>query len=148
LVPIRFDDRFLIMKWRNEQIYHLRQNSPLTEEQQDFYFNKVVSQLYNNNQPGQLLFSFLHKSVCIGYGGLVHINWLDKHAELSFIMDTQLEPLSFVELWCVYLKLIEEVAFNELGFHKIFTYAYDLRPQLYKALNKSNFKKEATLRDH
>lgn len=32
LVPIRYEDRWRIMQWRNEQIYHLRQAKPLTEE--------------------------------------------------------------------------------------------------------------------
>jgi len=32
LVPIRYEDRFLIMDWRNQQVYHLRQNQLLTEE--------------------------------------------------------------------------------------------------------------------
>ena len=32
IVPIRFEDRIDIMKWRNEQIYHLRQDIPLTLE--------------------------------------------------------------------------------------------------------------------
>ena len=32
IVPIRFEDRIDIMKWRNEQMYHLRQDKPLTEE--------------------------------------------------------------------------------------------------------------------
>ena len=31
LVPIRYQDRYLIMKWRNEQLYHLRQESLLTK---------------------------------------------------------------------------------------------------------------------
>ena len=31
LVPIRFECRYDIMQWRNEQIYHLRQNKLLTE---------------------------------------------------------------------------------------------------------------------
>ena len=31
LVPIRYEDRMDILKWRNDQIYHLRQNKPLTE---------------------------------------------------------------------------------------------------------------------
>ena len=35
IVPIRSDDRYEIMKWRNEQIYHLRQDKPLTKEVQD-----------------------------------------------------------------------------------------------------------------
>ena len=30
IIPIRFADRYKIMKWRNEQIYHLRQKVPLT----------------------------------------------------------------------------------------------------------------------
>jgi hypothetical protein len=38
LVPIRFEDRYDIMQWRNEQIYHLRQSQPMTKEDQDAYF--------------------------------------------------------------------------------------------------------------
>ena len=38
LVPIRFEDRMEIMKWRNEQIYHLRQDKVLTMQDQDSYF--------------------------------------------------------------------------------------------------------------
>ncbi len=32
IVPIRFEDRYDIMKWRNEQVYHLRQDGLLTDE--------------------------------------------------------------------------------------------------------------------
>ncbi|MDP5048190.1 MAG: hypothetical protein NWQ39_07260, partial [Saprospiraceae bacterium] len=59
LIPIRFEDRYEIMKWRNEQIYHLRQKVPLTIEQQDVYFEKVVAKLFDQEQPNQILFSFL-----------------------------------------------------------------------------------------
>src|SRR5690554_6066540 len=91
LVPVRFEDRLSIMQWRNEQIYHLRQHKPLTEQDQENYFKNVVSGLFESEKPNQLLFSFLKGGQCIGYGGLVHINWLDQHAEISFIMDTSLE---------------------------------------------------------
>ena len=47
-----------------------------------------------------------------------------------------------------YLLLIEKVAFEELQFHKIFTYAFDLRPHLYEALENSGFIKDARLKDH
>ena len=56
---IRFEDRLEIMNWRNEQIYHLRQNTPLTKENQDYYFENVVSKLFEQAQPNQILFSFL-----------------------------------------------------------------------------------------
>lgn len=148
LVPIRYEDRLLIMKWRNEQIYHLRQAKPLTEEDQENYFNSVVAKLFDQEKPGQLLFSFLKDQECIGYGGLVHMNWIDRHAEISFIMDTSLEDTHFSEYWNIYLSLVEQVAFAELDFHKLFTYAYDVRPHLFDAIEKAHYTKEAVLKEH
>lgn len=148
LVPIRMEDRWEIMKWRNEQIYHLRQNKPLTPADQDRYFKEVVAELFGQEKPSQILFSFLKNGKCIGYGGLVHINWIDRNAEISFIMDTALEDEFFEENWLRYLGLIESVAFEELIFHKIFTYAFDIRPKLYEALMNAGFSEEARLKEH
>jgi RimJ/RimL family protein N-acetyltransferase len=147
IVPIRMSDRYDILKWRNEQMYHLRQSKPLTIEDQDNYFNTVVLELFEKEKPNQILFSFLENDICIGYGGLVHINWVDKHAEISFIMNTELEDLFFSYYWKVYLNLIEVVA-RSLKLHKIFTFAYDIRPRLYESLLSSGFYKEARLKDH
>ena len=148
LLPIRDEDRYLIMQWRNEQMYHLRQNAPLTEEQQDVYFNTIVAGLFEQERPGQILFSYLENEKCIGYGGLVHIDWVHQHAEISFIMDTRLETSSFEWHWKNYLPLIEELAFSELKLHKVFTYAYNLRPLLYTALEASGYTREAVLKEH
>lgn len=148
IVPIRFKDRFDIMKWRNEQVYHLRQNKPLTQEDQENYFTNVVNKLFNQDKPEQILFSFLQGDNCIGYGGLVHINWLDKNAEISFIMNTDLESTYFSEFWSIYLKLIEEIAFRDMKLHKLYVYAFDLRPHLYEMLLKNNYFLDARLKDH
>lgn len=148
LVPIQSRDRYSIMKWRNEQIFHLRQNELLTKEKQDCYFDDILQKAFEQDKPAQILFSYLENSVCIGYGGLVHINWVDKNAEISFLMDTRLEEEHFEFHWKMFLSLIEEVAFNELGFHKIFTYAFDLRPRLYSALKDVGYEKEARLKEH
>ena len=148
IVPLRYEDRFLIMKWRNEQIYHLRQTHPLTEDDQQRYFDNVVAKLYDNPKPDQILFSYLEKGECIGYGGLVHINWIDHNAEISFIMDTSLEAEHFAEHWGKYLTLLKSVAFEDLKLHKIYTYAFDLRPHLYPIFEKNGFCREATLKEH
>jgi RimJ/RimL family protein N-acetyltransferase len=148
LVPIRMEDRYDIMQWRNEQMYHLRQAEPLTKAKQDDYFENVVTKLFDQEQPNQLLFSFLKGEECIGYGGLVHINWIDKNAEISFIMETELEEQSFEKNWGLFLDLIEQVAFSELNFHKIFTYAFDIRTELYKPIEEKGFRKEAILKEH
>jgi RimJ/RimL family protein N-acetyltransferase len=148
LVPIRMEDRYDIMRWRNEQIYHLRQAEPLTNDRQDWYFENVVGKLFEQDQPNQILFSFLKDGECIGYGGLVHINWVDRNAEISFIMDTHLEEDFFEFHWKTYLGLIEKVGFRELSFHKLYIYAFDLRPHLYAALSDPGYFLDARLREH
>ena len=118
LVPIRFKDRYEIMKWRNEQIYHLRQKEPITIEQQDAYFENVVAKLFDQEQPNQVLFSFLKKGELIGYGGLVHINWADKNAEVSFMTK---DPKQF-ELWSIYLEVLKTIAFEDLQLNNHYNY--------------------------
>ena len=141
-------DRLAIMKWRNEQIYHLRQNKPLTEKSQEYYFKTSIAPLFDQDNPSQILFSYLKNGELVGYGGLVHINWIDRNAEISFVLNTDLEKKQFEYHWLNYLKLIEILAFEELQFHKIFVYAFDLRPHLYKVIEKGGFTKEAILKEH
>lgn len=146
--PIRDADKYEILKIRNEQLYHLRQSEPLTIEKQENYFATVVAGLFEIEKPNQLLFSFFHENQFVGYGGLVHINWIDKNAEISFIMKTELEKENFAQYWSNYLSLIEKVAFKALKFHKIFTYAFDLRPHLYEVLLSCGFREDARLKEH
>jgi hypothetical protein len=148
IVPIRDEDKFLIMQIRNEQIYHLRQEKPLAKDEQTKYFSEVVSKLFEKDYPEQILFSYLHDDKCIGYGGLVHINWKDQHAEISFVIKTELEDSEFDLHWSNFLSMIEKVAFYNLSLHKIFTYAFDLRPHLYTTLLKNHFAFEAKLVQH
>jgi len=148
IVPIRVEDSIDIMNWRNEQIYHLRQNKPLTSKDQEFYFHNVIEKIFDENQPNQILFSYLEKGKCIGYGGLVHINWTDKNAEISFVMNTSLEKEFFKFHWSSFLQLLEQVAFHELNFHKIYTYAFDIRPNLFEVLSNLNYVEEANLNEH
>ena len=148
IVPIRHEDRYDIMKWRNEQIYHLRQSKPLDKSSQDYYFNNVIAKLFEKEKPDQILFSYLENGKCIGYGGLVHINWIDKNAEVSFIMNTDLEHEYFHKHWKIFLLLIEELSFISISLHKIFVYAFDLRIKLYEVLESASSYEEARLKEH
>ena len=146
--PLRDQDKYEILEIRNEQLYHLRQSEPLTIEQQENYFATVISGLFELEKPNQLLFSFFENNEFIGYGGLVHINRIDFNAEISFVMKTELEKDHFEKYWSNYLKLIEDVAFNQLNLHKIFTYAFDVRPHLYDVLKATGYHEEARLKEH
>lgn len=148
LVAIRDEDKEKIRQWRNEQIDILRQKEPLTKEQQELYFKTVIANLFVKEKPEQVLFSVLENDTLIGYGGLVHIDWESRNGEISFINDTSRSGDQFVKDWKVFLRMLKEVASDELNFRKIYTYAYDVRPLLIKALTESSFLMEARLKDH
>ena len=109
LIPIREEDKYIIMKWRNEQIFHLRQKTPLQIKDQDEYFKSTITPLFDQLKPNQILFSFLKKEKIIGYGGLVHIKWDKKEAEISFLIDTELQDEIFEKLWGIFLNLIDYI---------------------------------------
>lgn len=46
LVPLRSGDIISIKDWRNAQIDILRQNAPLSDEEQQHYFHQVVEPTY------------------------------------------------------------------------------------------------------
>ena len=149
LIPIRFQDRFDIMKWRNEQISHLRQKQKLTKDEQNEYFENVIKKQFSQENPKQILFSLIENKNLIAYGGLVHIDWNNRNAEISFLIKTSKEGKDFVKLWVIFLKLIEQVAFETLNFKKIYTYSFEgLRPKLYDALEKSKYILDGDLNNH
>jgi len=149
LVPIRDIDKFDIMKWRNDQVSILRQNEILTEEKQSIYFRDVVNELFEEEQPKQILFSFLYNKKLIGYGGLVHIDWSNKSAEISFLTETNrsLKEDIFISDWSIYLKILKKIVNNFLNIERIFTYSYDLRPKLYVALLRNDFFEEKRIKN-
>lgn len=150
LVPLRDEDKFDILNWRNSQIDILRQQAPLTKEQQENYFNTTVSQLFEQEQPNQLLWSFLLDGNLIGYGGLVHIDWEAMHAEISFLLSNERNASinTFKKDWSIYLQLISDIAFSELKFHKIHTYAYNIRDYYFEVMYDQGFIKEGQLKEH
>ena len=148
LVPIRNEDRYNIMRWRNEQLNHLRQSKPLSVESQDAYFYNTIASLFNEEKPKQILYSFIYKSELVGYGGLININYVDRNAEISFVMKTELQELYIEKFWTEYLKLFKQPAFKELKLRKIYTYAFDVRERFYPALENAGFSLDARLSEH
>ncbi|MDR6786135.1 GNAT family N-acetyltransferase [Pedobacter africanus] len=150
IAPILDKDKFSIMNWRNQQIDILRQATILTEADQSSYFKNVVEKLFEVDYPSQLLFGFYENDILVGYGGLVHINWEDQHAEISFLTESKRSKTQevFINDWSVYLGMIEKIAFHQLDMMKIFTYSYDVRPHLNKVLHVSGYTLEARLKKH
>lgn len=149
LRPIRWDDRASIRRWRNDQIDVLRQEHPLSEEDQDRYFLDVVRSQMAVDQPPQLLFGLENDGTLIGYGGLVHIQWADRRAEVSFLTDpARLDPETFAADWNDYLRLLTSVATRALSFHKVTTETYEIRPDVISILESYGFVREGTHPEH
>ena len=150
LVPIRYEDREPIRVWRNAQLQVLRQAAPLSAAQQDAYFERVVLPLFEQEQPGQLLFSLLHHDELVAYGGLVHIAWPDGRAEISFLADPAraADPGTYRNDFLAHLRLLGQVAFAGLQFNRLFTETYDIRPAHIAILEAAGFCLEGRLRQH
>jgi RimJ/RimL family protein N-acetyltransferase len=150
LVPIRYEDREPIRAWRNAQLDVLRQAAPLTAYQQEAYFQRVVLPLFEQEKPGQLLFSLLHNEELIAYGGLVHISWADLRAEVSFLVEPTraAEPATYRQDFRAHLRLLGQVAFEDLKFNRLFTETYDIRPAHVAILEEAGFWLEGRLRQH
>jgi RimJ/RimL family protein N-acetyltransferase len=150
LVPIREEDIESIRIWRNEQTKILRQSHIITQEQQIAYFEKNIWKTFDEIRPTQILFSYLKDDVLIGYGALVHINWLDKRGEISFLLAT--EHSNDIERHCFYfekyLSLIQQVGFNDLNFHRLHAEVYDTRKYHTDMLSKCGFVLEGRLKEH
>ena len=150
LVPIRPVDIEPIRQWRNDQMAVLRQNEPISEEQQRAYFDRHIWPTFALEMPPQLLFSYLQNNKLIGYGGLVHLNWPDARAEISFLLNTAatLDIPQYQALFRTYLALLQRVAFETLSFNRLFTETYDIRPDHIAVIEASGFKLEGRMRKH
>jgi hypothetical protein len=148
LFPIRYEDKEKIRKWRNEQIALLRQKEILTEQSQESYFLNIVAANFKQRFPHQLLFGFFENDELIGYGGLVHIDWNSKNAEISFLLDTKKSGEDeYLVLFKSFLSLIQEVA-KMTSMHKVYTFGYNLAKYRFQPLISSGFIEEANLKDH
>lgn len=147
ILPLRENDIFQIMQWRNEQINVLRQKEIITPEQQQQYFNDSIAPSYKSSNPELILFSILCHNTLIGYGGLVHINWQSKRAEVSFL--TSLERanniLQYSRDFTVFLQILKNIAFNDLKFQRLSTETFDIRPHVITILEDSGFRYEGKL---
>jgi RimJ/RimL family protein N-acetyltransferase len=139
-----------IRQWRNAQIDVLRQADIITPEQQVEYFEQQVWPELPSARPRQILLAVHERDVLIGYGGLVHIAWPESRAEVSFLLDPAImnEAVRVEGLFSIYLTLIRELAFCDLGLRRLVTETFAHRTVIIKLLERNGFVHEGTLREH
>lgn len=149
LRPLRWNDRIEIRRWRNSQISILRQRVELSASQQDDYFKSVVAREMRIQNPPQILLGLDLSGEFVAYGGLVHISWLDQHAEMSFLTDPAYSANDdHRRLLDIFVRLLSDLSLNKLGLHRLFTETYSSRTEHIEMLEKLGFCREGVLREH
>jgi carbamoyl-phosphate synthase large subunit len=139
-----------IRLWRNAQTDVLRQNHIISKREQIKYFSTHVWPEKEVDRPNQILLSIEEGGVLIGYGGLVHIDWEEARAEISFLLSPSIErdAMRLTSIFKIYLQLIHKLAFTDLSLHRLTTETYSHRHIHIKVLVESGHKLEGVLREH
>jgi len=146
---LTYEDVLKIKNWRNQQMQILRQWKPLTDFNQEQWFEKI------STDPTQLTFSihWLNSSnelELIGYCGIVNIDYINRRGEISFIVEpTRTENIKiYNEDFNAALQLLCSYAFSKLNFIKLYTETYSLRENHISVLENFGFQYEGSLRNH
>ena len=150
LVPIAPSHIEPIRKWRNAQLSVLRQKEPITERQQIDYFSQHIWPTMSLPQPPNILMGFLQNDRLIGYGGLVHIDWEHRRAEISFLLDDARagDDARYAKEFLAFLKLVRQLGFEDLKLHRLFTETYAMRTHHISVYDSFGLQLEGVLRDH
>lgn len=139
-----------IRDWRNAQLPVLRQSAPISPRQQCKYYAANVWATLASPRPSQILLGFLQHDTLIGYGGLVHIGWDDRRAEVSFLLEPGRagDIRTYAADFTAFLGLLATLAFDGLGLQRLWTETYAVRPHHVAVLEACGFVPEGVLRRH
>jgi len=139
-----------IRLWRNAQIDILRQKAPISAEEQQAYYATHVWPVLAAREPANILLGYHENDRLIGYGGLVHIAWEHRRAEVSFLLDPAL--MTSAEAYGPYIRaflgLTKRLAFRDLAITRLVTECYATRPGIIALLESEGFRREGELRKH
>lgn len=148
---VRPSDAEPIRQWRNAQIQILRQKETLSYEDQQRYFFHVVRPDFRSLEPSQILLMLIYERTkdlreLVGYGGLTHIDWRARSAELSFLTDARRKGYS--EDFLAFLSLLRPLAFGDLDLQRIWHETYARSSEHVNVLLDFGFQQEGRLRNH
>jgi RimJ/RimL family protein N-acetyltransferase len=151
-MQLKFDsleqpDLAQIKKWRNEQQSICRYWKQLTDDnQEDWYFT------YSDKDSREVIFAIRYtlddgSDVLIGYTGLVYIDWLNRRAEYSILVDLNYHS-NYDEIFQKTTDFIVDYGFNSLNLQKITTETFSHRTHQIELLEKYGFERQGVLKDH
>ncbi len=133
--------------WRNNPSFrkYFREYRELNTAQQNIWFkNKVIE------DDSTQMFSIrrLSDNVLLGCCGLIYINWIHRHADLSLYIgfnNQYIDSEGYAHESC---SLLFNYGFQELGLNKIWTEIYDFDNKKLELYKKFGFKLDGVLREN
>lgn len=147
LFAVEKEDLQQLRDWRNNSNFrkHFREFRELNMRQQEVWFEKQVVA-----DDSTLMFSIRSNedNQLLGCCGLVYINWVHRHADLSLYIgweDAYIDEKGYAEESC---KLLLNYGFNELSLNKVWTEIYEFDIKKKALYDKLNFKQDGLLRQN
>lgn len=146
LYSIEKTDLPQLKEWRNNPDFrkNFREYREINDEMQNIWFEKFVV-----NDKNTIMFSIKdnHSRELLGCCGLCYINWVHRHADLSFYIGK--DNLYVDNVYAPdAVDVLINYGFNELGLNKIWTEIYEFDTKKINFLQKYGFKKDGQLREN
>ena len=150
LCPFLIKDIENIRIWRNEQLKNLRQDKKITKKEQRKYFKSIIFKEHTNKNPSNIIFAIKKNRALIGYGGLVHISWINYKAEVSLVFETKIENNKKKKFlyFKYFLDLIKDLAFHNINLKKLTTETFSFRKKEINFLEIYGFEREGILKNN
>lgn len=144
LCALKREHIFKLKEWRNAQMNILRQSEPLTDFDQEKWYSSL------EDDKTQVLFALITDNEFVGYCGLTNIDYGNKRAEISFLVETDRakHKVIYRRDFLAVLYMLCEHGFDKIGLNRIFVNTYEFRKEHIKILEEFGFWKEAELRQH
>ena len=147
LRAVEVKDLEQLTSWRNNQDFrkYFREYKETNSIAQKKWFEEKVL-----SDPFTMMFSIvkLDDDELIGCCGLVYIQWVYRHADLSLYIgrkDAYIDELGYAKESA---ELLLNHGFNSLGLNKIWTEIYDFDKKKKKLYDKLGFKVDGVLREN
>jgi RimJ/RimL family protein N-acetyltransferase len=149
LYPVSKEHLSKLKDWRNSQMDVLRQWKPLTDYNQEIWFQEI------SKDDNQIVFSIKVSDnddnlIFIGYCGIVNWDFINRRGEISFLINpTRLQDKDlYREDFSSVIYMLCQYGFEEINLHKLFTETFAFRKDHIKILEDFGFQCDSILREH
>ena len=133
LVPIEKEHLRLFMEWRNKYRQYLRQPYRLDMSDQETW----------HHLKKDLIYSVFDGDRIVGAAGLCYLDLYSRKAELSLILENYIDKRSHLVI-----NLVLDMAFNDLGLHKVYCEVFGNDLMKADELRKYGFVLDGKIRDN